>query len=519
MQCTKFFCFYCLNPNDFTGAESFNGSIVDVYGHWFDNHENESLSKPFRFYPVTTVGCIHCNNIGTYHDLVKHHNVKHSDQQFAIVNRIDRKKCGLCHFRDGDLIEHFRMKHELKQMSKLFNPIQYTEEKIFKLLTISVNKKHQCNGCDQVFETRNQIAEHFKTAHNGQMVQSTEFVDNHKMPIYVICGNCHKSIEYTRFLSHFREESYNFPCKKCSYQSNDMSELIFHEKIEHDVDSLKLHCESFPAWVKQKFLSTDMVFGNGLTLKAYNVLETKFDDSKLFDIFIAGFVDLKREQAKKKIEMIETSENTPNCSTFQSQAVPVELSVPQTRPTVVSNEFHLQNENILQSPSESIEILELNKQQTLAKNVYVHGISRDLNITDLYGIFLKLCRMLGVFMTRASIESIVQCEYGLVARFHQMTAKKRIMSHRSELSIWISDLVPLHNDQTPRKVKIKNHMTPFYSAIHKAAAKFKRQVIVYSAKLDDTGFVIKMTANGTEHIVQSKQQLIDLVVRYYLGHQ
>lgn len=258
-MCNTFFCFYCLDRIEFNATKLFNGTIDGVYGHWLAKHATESLSKPFKFYAVAFVSCFHCNHIGTYHDLVKHHNENHIDQQFVIVNQTETKKCGICHFNAGDLIEHFKVQHDLKTIPKFFNPIYYSEKRINELLAINVHRKHQCHRCNGIFETQDEITAHLRISHSGECVQSSEFIDNKRTVNHLICGYCQQNVDASRLLNHFREHSYKFLCTKCPYQSDDLSDLMCHEKIVHNIDITETHFGSFPTWMKNKFFNTDEI--------------------------------------------------------------------------------------------------------------------------------------------------------------------------------------------------------------------------------------------------------------------
>ena len=72
----------------------------------------------------------------------------------------------------------------------------------------------------------------------------------------------------------------------CSQQLNDLSEIAFHEKTVHD------DCSMFLDWMKEKFLSTNVVYGNGLVFNAYNLLDTMYDKSNLLDVLTERYLNV-----------------------------------------------------------------------------------------------------------------------------------------------------------------------------------------------------------------------------------
>lgn len=304
---TIFFCVHCLESK--AVLKSFSGTIDDVSAHWLIEHLDESNSKPFQFYAVALVGCFYCDEVGIYHDLLKHHQEKHPNTVFVVVDQKNPMKCGMCNFKDGNLAEHFTQQHHPSSVPKVFNPIYYSEERVAALLAANTTKKYQCEECNGKFETYDEIGEHFSNAHNGQTIRSKEVIDYRTTPDHVICGYCHKKYDHHRYLAHLSEHDFSFRCTACSYQSGDLSDIARHEKLKHNIDSLEYHCSIFPHWIKKKLSNTNLVFDNGLVLKSYNLLETKYDDSKLLDMHIHSYLDMKKQRAKEMIEMHGTHAN------------------------------------------------------------------------------------------------------------------------------------------------------------------------------------------------------------------
>lgn len=224
---TVFFCVYCLDKSEF--GKSFSGTFDEVYSHWSSNHK--SASNSFLFHAVSLSICLHCNKIGTYHDLVKHHNERHPNKAFGIADRNDESKCGICQFRGSNLIEHITNKHDC--LPSIFNPICYSEQTIVKYST---------TGIEQLS------------------------INDKNEPVYSICGFCKDKISHNNYLNHFKDHTYSFCCSQCAYKSTDLSGMVCHEKIRHDIESLNYHCSIFPGWIKSKFFDTNIVFANGANI-------------------------------------------------------------------------------------------------------------------------------------------------------------------------------------------------------------------------------------------------------------
>lgn len=170
--------------------------------------------------------------------------------------------------------------------------------------------------------------------------------------------------------------THKFDYSICAGQSADLSEMIYHENIEHNIDNLKSRCEFFADLVKGKLLQTVIIFHNGLTLKMLNVPGTKFDISKSFDEYINAFLDLKKKRAKNKIELNRANADmnvTPNRSTSRSKA-------PSTSSNVTAGTMQSRSQTgTIDDSSESFELME--------QNVFIHGITSKLDIRSLDRFF------------------------------------------------------------------------------------------------------------------------------------
>lgn len=166
----------------------------------------------------------------------------------------------------------------------------------------------------------------------------------------------------------------------------------------------------------------------GLALKTYNVRETKFDDSKLFDTFIGGYLELKRDRAKQLIE--RQKPNEPQNTRGGMSTKPVVQSTVSI-PKLTSNTL-----------SDKSFIAEINKQRKLVNNLFVTGIPRNRNYRDLIGIFKKVCQKLSIEIDIEDVQKAFQYPNspGMVIELKRKDIKMKILARSMERTIPTSDL-------------------------------------------------------------------------------
>lgn len=263
------------------------GAIEDVYIHWQLSHV---ISKPFRFYVAQTAVCQFGDAIGTYSELMKHQQQVHPNDIPAVVCYDDPKKCGICLKSVDVMHEHFEMEHKAITKKRLFNPMRMSDASLDELMKIEIHKKRQCGHCDAIFETENEIDIHHSIGHENMEKISIPYIDNGNP--FLICGYCHHKIDREHYLMHIKSHPYVFKCWNCLYESKDLVDLVLHDQKMHDRNTLDYHCSVFPDWLNGFYNNTKMVFPNGLVLRNYNLIGTKFDDSKMFDVYIDGMADI-----------------------------------------------------------------------------------------------------------------------------------------------------------------------------------------------------------------------------------
>lgn len=486
------FCFHCI-------GNSFSGSIDDVYDHWLFAHANESLSLPFRFYAIKLHSCFHCDEVAEYDKLVKHHQERHTDKPFAITDQMNRSKCGVCDFKDGDLIEHFKTKHDLASVTKIFNPVQYSEEDISKLSSIQIKKKqNQCSYCSRVFESPNEAAQHSATYHSERSAMAETASQKCDEIINLICSICNEQIDCKQLINHFRAHKYSFCCQICKCMNEDLAEIISHEKIAHDMDLINVHCFNFATWIKKKFYNTNIEFGNGLVLNMFNIQSTKFDESALFDKFIDSHLYVEKSRA---LRMIELKKSTTSCTANRSQSKSTDANVTEN--------FNYNAVQTIATNQNDVKF-QLEEQRKLIKNIFIGGIPFSVKNEQLLETVIILFNKLHVQLNRDDIEEVSRCPNGgVVLKLKTFAMKKKIFFQVKDKQITQFELLgqSYSNSGMSKKIVFHYHKTPFYRSLLECAAEYKKKKLLYSFKLDYNGLSIKRTQTSNAEIVRSKQEL------------
>lgn len=163
------------------------------------------------------------------------------------------------------------------------------------------------------------------------------------------------------------------------------------------------------------------------------------------------------------------------------------------------------------APNDPTLIRMLIEQKKLSKSVFVSGIWRELNITDKYGIFMDLCKLMGVTISRGSIQRVDQQLRGLAVELYRHDVKNMIMQQTHDNFVWSNQLVKLGEIKKPWKIRIRQNMTNFYTQLWLAAQSFFDQHRLYSFNLSENGLVVKRTSTCTERVVLSEQQLLQYI--------
>ncbi|XP_055302508.1 uncharacterized protein LOC129568536 [Sitodiplosis mosellana] len=492
-----FYCTHCLDTNETN--ELIGGSIDDVYQHWRTSHLIHIPSKPFQFYVAEIAVCRFGDAIGTYRELLKHQQQVHTNDPLAIVSYDDRKKCGICQATTEEMVEHFEKEHKAILKKEVLNPMRLTDQKLDELLKIEIHKKRQCGHCAAIFETEDEIDTHHSIGHKNMVKISKPYTD-YRSP-FLICGYCHTNVGRDDYFGHIKTHPYVFRCWKCTFQTKDLVNLVVHDKYVHDRDTLDYHCSCFSNWIKTHFNDTKMVLPNGLVLQNYNLFGTKFDDSKVFQVFVDGLLEL----VKVKFALLIKDKTIDDEVKEDGQLTPVEAE------------------------DATASLAELNKQNELANNLIVIKMPRLTNM-DLRAMFLKLCDKVKVKVSVDDIQQIHRraregrdtrdCREGREGRdddtivclkSHELKEEIRIAAQK--YAIFSGNVFELQPDQWNKQMKVISHTTPYYSDMLAIAKDARANRTIFNYELSKCGLHIKRSPTSDDRIFISKTELLNFINR------
>lgn len=485
-------------------------------------------SKPFEF-AVAQIGVCHFGDaIGTYRELLKHHQQNHAGERLAIVSYEDRKKCGIClKSLTEPIVDHFELEHKTVSQADTFNPMRLSERQLGELLAIEIHQKRQCGHCEAIFETENEIDIHHSIGHANEPKISKAYQDN--CSPYLICGYCQYKIDRDTYFSHLKTHPYVFKCWKCSYQTNDLVHLIFHDKQKHERDTMSYHCAMFADWVRSHFYKTRIIFPNGLALKMHNVFGTQFDDNRLFEMFLDGLIDVVKSKfavleqhgeinAEKMVNISAAVAGTPSKDADGADTVDGAGSggsgggggcggdgagddeAPSTCSTADESAFVVQA---------------LQKQNELANDLVIMKLPRmtlDIEPTE---IFLILCRRLNIPVNKDDILQAYRRNDGdVVVTLKDYDHKEQIRYAAAKHIIKTDMLFDLQAGQWNKTIKVLSHTTRYYSEMLSMAREAKKVRNISFYELTKKGIVIRRSATSDERIFISKIELANYLGRY-----
>ncbi|XP_031636750.1 uncharacterized protein LOC116349467 [Contarinia nasturtii] len=492
-----FYCAHCIDTN--ASEELTGGSIEDVYKHWQTSHIGSTPSKPFQFCMAEIAACQCGDAIGTYRELVKHQQKLHSNEVLAFVRYNDRKKCGICLKSTDALTYHFESEHKAIMQSDMFNPMQFSDDTLDKLMKIDVHKykKRQCGHCEMVLDTEDELDAHHLIEHEHKKKISKQHTDHQN--IYLICGYCQMKVIRDEYFGHVKSHPYVFKCWKCTYESKDLANLVLHDKNMHERDTLEYHCSQFPNWIKTHFNNSKIIFPNGLVLHNYNLANTKLDDSKLFDVFIDSLVELTKIKALLLIKGTTSAESPKEDSVKFSPIAPEESDFLAT---------------------------ELDKQNELANNLVILKLPRMTNM-DLRQMFLKLCDKLKVNISTDDIQEIYRRTRDgrdtahdfregpddTIVCLKSYQLKEDIRYAAQKHTVFSGDIFDLQPNQWSKPIKIISHTTRYYSEMLSIAKAARNDRVIHNYEMSQRGVHIKRSPTSDDRIFISKTELLNFINR------
>lgn len=307
-----FIKYRCVHCHDVKHPIETFPALKDVYAHWWSSHTDLTDIKPFQYYVVENVACFHCSTIGTHYELVKHHKNSHPSMTFAIVRQTNQEnqQCALCTYSGTGIVGHFQTMHKfilktlsVRQLRCIDIPFRLNNTQLDAHLKQKLHKKQKCGSCNAIFDTEREVRDHHGKMHKTLKMTIKEFDNNN---IHLICNCCNIKIERHLYLGHIEHYALKFKCHKCAYDTNDMIELVKHDKEAHGYsDSFEYRCMQFKNRLKRDFLKTRVIFGNGLVVTKQNLLGTKYDDSEQFEVFIDKLLEIKKERHNWESEKLK----------------------------------------------------------------------------------------------------------------------------------------------------------------------------------------------------------------------
>lgn len=252
--------------------------------------------------------CFYCHEINSAINIKQHHHDFHSDgiPMVAIADN-NQFECAICKYVGIDLMRHFESIHSDVILSPALNPTKLSDETMSELLKIDIHIRFKCKSCDLIFETGSLIRLHFLEKHTGTPQQTNSIQLSSDMTnINYICGGCNQEITPDKYFEHLATHSTKYEClgANCSFKVESLKEMLHHNKQVHVTNGsdsnrvAKIIDQSAEIYFKTK-----TIFGNGLVLEKFNLMNTQFDDSAVYSNFINRFRIMQFEDLR--IRLIE----------------------------------------------------------------------------------------------------------------------------------------------------------------------------------------------------------------------
>lgn len=441
---------------------------------------------------------------------MKHQQQAHAGERLAIVSYDDRSKCGIClKPATESIVDHFDLEHKSILQDTAFNPMRLSEQQLTELLAIDIHKKRQCGHCEAIFETEKEIDIHHSIGHENETKISKSYNDNRNP--FLICGYCLHKVERDEYFSHIKMHPYVFKCWKCVYQTKDLVELIIHDRQLHERDTFDYHCTMFADWVRSHFFKTRIIFPNGLVLKLNNLLGTKFDESKVFEMFLSGMIDV----VKSKFVLLIQQKNgeMPMITGKDEGGIGADTVDGKAHNDGDGDDGGDLTPRALADESAFL-LAELKKQNELANNLLIMGLPRMQNIEPIE-IFLKICNAIDV---KVQMDDIVQAYRStnsddVIVTLKNYNHKEKIRHAAAKRSLDTSMVFEPRPGQWTKKIKVLSHTTRYYLEMLSMAREAKNHRLISFYELGQNGIVVTRSHNGDERTFISKTVLASFLSR------
>lgn len=239
-------CAYC--PEYCTSLES-------IHEHWKKSHGIAKRST-FMFQIARSFQCYYCRQCCPYDKLKAHCQSKHRSTidnplPFAMVDKLNPNKCGLCiHQFDmvgPEIVDHFDKFHNVEKATTIQLHDYLTDELLDRILADKIQFLSPENNLQQ-----NQLT--YGCSH----VRCTE-----------------RNVDKMEMVAHIRNHSLKFLCEYCDKQLDNMALFNAHHKIMHSQDAQAYRYVDVHKALDQ-YLDMKIIFSNNLLLTKRDCKQTRF---------------------------------------------------------------------------------------------------------------------------------------------------------------------------------------------------------------------------------------------------
>lgn len=431
---------------------------------------------PFRFCAIENVACYFCDVIDTYEMVLQHQEKSHPNESIVIVSTMDRKKCGLCPYSGEALIGHFEIEHELLLQLNNFNPLQLNDNTLNRLLEVDILKRY-CEFCVKIYDTEMEAIKHFATDHQNKHFNQKPTKSSN---IECLICLCQKKIEnIVMYFTHIQQHFNKFVCTKCNCQLDNLIDLVDHDKITHQINSMKFHCLDLSDKLMKYYFSTKMLFSTGFVLNMHNLLHTKFDSFKQFENMI--------DQMSGK--MID-KQTINHCDDNNSD----------------DNEKIIQTNSSSNSLTATIPVeTQLKIQNRFANDLAIEGIP-TIEGENVLAIFMAICKTIHVNITSSDIVFIRRSDKNRIihVRLNDRTEFLRCRYMKNLKTAHFMDL-PAGTQST--QIYINKFMTKYFCNLCQIAKNAMKKRKLFRYNLSSNGVFVQRTKHCHGKYVLSESQL------------
>lgn len=444
-----------------------------MYIHWIEAHME---SHPFQFAVVEHMACYYCDVSGSNKEMFEHSTQDHPDETRIMITG-NNGKCAFCPY-DGDaLIEHFEIEHDGFKLEDL-KPIQFDDDTLNWLshLQFDIQK----------------MSEQKKTDHAATSDSVLAKVD------HLICS-CQAKVE--NYTDHIINHPLDVHCSKCSFETQDLIELVQHDGECHGLKSINFRCIQFAERLEKSYWNTKMVFKNGFVADMQQLEGTMFDNSEKFGEFVKVLVARKKNlynqamEIEIKTENVEKGRNEKETKTYETKDTASTWSEGSTKHSVD-------------------EQLELRRQRRQISRLFVHGVpfQKGENLVEL---FLKICKEIDANVHSKDIVNvyrpskykpifIVECrDYNTALHIldQSMMAKK----------LFLRNVIKCSKSKWTMVVVIEWLTRPYFQHLMRKIRAAHQEQRIYSYRWTTDGILVQRSQNSRGKHVLNEREFYDYI--------